>query len=799
MAWRNLWLPAAILTVLFQALVSTVSAAEVRVSGVELFEEGESTGVLLTGNGALTYRLLSQEEPPRVLVQLPGAEVRPSALPEVTSKGLVRNVKLHTREGQPPRLELLLARAAEAQATREGSALTVTLSPKEGAAADDAQAESGDAQGPPQLRDYAVSATQDGARLLFKTSHKVRRFQSFQLDGPPRLVLDLYGAASALPRKAYDLDHPLLKRVRFGERDDRTRVVLELKERVTHSVEPTGQGLRLALRRTSAREGFRHVRDVNFTVGPKPDVGQLEVKLDRTGAEARVQREEGRVVLDLPKTRLPERLQKRLVVTDFGTAVKTVDLYQKGDRVRAVLSGSGPLDPTTYQLDGKLVLNVGKKEAEKAKRGLSATGKPYEGEKLSLNFQNIDVRQALNILADFADLNIVASDSVAGQLTLRLQEVPWDQALDLILDSQGLGMVREGNVIRVAPQAELQKQREQKMQAELKKQQLVPLKTEIIQVNYAKAGEIKSLLENQAGGEGKGGGMLSQRGNISVDARTNSLLVRETPEQIRAIRKLVEKLDRPTRQVMIEARIVKIDTSYERNLGVRWGGSYTNNSGTNTVSGTLAGAQAGTPALALDLPAAGASGGGPASLGMRLGSISNNATLDLELQAIEAEGNGKVISSPRVVTANQQEATIEQGTEIPYQQATSSGATSVSFKKAVLSLAVTPQITPDGRLIMDVNASNDTVGQSTVAGPAIDTEEVETQVLVDDGETVVIGGIYAKSEREDRTGVPLLRKIPLLGWLFRTKSVTSQKNELLIFLTPRIVDEQPLAMQGKTE
>jgi len=457
-----------------------------------------------------------------------------------------------------------------------------------------------------------------------------------------------------------------------------------------------------------------------------------------------------------------------------------------------VASGDGPLRPRTYQVENRLVLDVSEQEPQQAARGPAAVGEPYKGEKLSLNFQDIQVRQALQILAEFADLNIIASESVGGTLTLRLQDVPWDQALDLILDSQGLGMERQGNVIRVAPRSELQQQREQQLKAQLQKQQLVPLQTEIVQVNYAKASEMKALLESQGGGGGGQGpgtpGMLSERGSISVDARTNTLLVRDTPSQIRKIRNLVEELDRPTKQVMIEARIVNIDTDYERNLGVRWGGLAQD--GSDAVSGSLAGAQAGTPDLAVDLPAAGAAGGGPATLGARIGSIANDVTLDLELSAIEAEGNGKVISSPRVVTANQQEALIEQGTEIPFQEATSSGATNIQFEDAVLSLSVTPQITPDGRLILDVNATNDTVGQTTAAGPAIDTEEIETQVLVDNGETVVLGGIYNKDERTDETGVPFFRDIPGLGWLFKNKSISEEQSELLIFLTPRIIEEE---------
>jgi type IV pilus assembly protein PilQ len=773
------------------------------VDKVELYQENGETGVLLAGSGELKYRLLSQQDPPRVMVQLPGAELRPEALPAVTSKGVVRNIKLHGGNGSPPRLELVLSGPVEASASREGTALHIALKPNGESRSARTGARSAADKGPSRLQDYVVSRRDDGTTVLLKTSGRMERFQSFQLDGPRRLVVDLYGVGLGLPRTEYPLDHPFLDSIRFGERPDRLRVVMELKERVTHSVEPADQGLRVALTRPSSRQALRKVEDTDFTTGPEPRTARLSLQLDRTGAEVQVHRERDKVVMDLPKTRLPDRLEKRLVVTDFGTVVDTVDLYQKGEGVRVVATGEGALQPRTYQLENRLVLDVSKpEEREAAQRGPQATGKPYEGEKLSLNFQDIQVRQALQILAEFADINIIASESVGGTLTLRLQEVPWDQALDLILDSQGLGMDREGNVIRVAPQAELQKQREEQLKAELQEQQLVPLQTELIQINYAKAAAIKELLEAQGkGGGGEQGrgptGLLSGRGSVSVDARTNSLIVRDTPGQIRKVKQLVNKLDRPTKQVMIEARIVKIDTAFQRNLGIRWGGNWTKNTNkefpnTVDISGDLAGAQAGQPALALDLPAAGVSGGGPASLGFRLGHITNDLTLDLELQAIEAEGNGKVISSPRVVTANQQEATIEQGTEIPYQQATSSGATSVSFKKAVLSLAVTPQITPDGRLILDVNASNDTVGQNTVAGPAIDTEEVETQVLVDDGETVVIGGIYAKNERKDETGIPVLRQIPLLGWLFKSKSVTTEKNELLIFLTPRIVEEDSL-------
>lgn len=781
------------LGLLLQTVAVGAAAQATRVESVEVISQGETTGLLIAADGELEYRVMTQEEPPRVLIQLPGVQLSPDELPEPSEGGLIRTIRHQSGDGGPPHLELGLARAANANASRQGNALRVLLEPQAQAtpAANPAAGNGNNpATGPARIRDFSLARADGETQLELAIEGEPERFQSFQLEEPPRVVVDLYGTGLGLDQAEHAVDHPFVDRVRFGEEGNRVRLVLDLRERVTHAVEPTSQGLQISLTRPSAQEGVRRVEDVDFTTGAEEDMARLTLDMDRTGAEVQVRREQDRVVMDLPRTELPERLQKRLVVTDFGTVVDTVDLYQRDDSVRVVASGEGPLRPRTYQVEDRLVLDVSEQEPQQAARGPAAVGEPYKGEKLSLNFQDIQVRQALQILAEFADLNIIASESVGGTLTLRLQDVPWDQALDLILDSQGLGMERQGNVIRVAPRSELQQQREQQLKAELQKQQLVPLQTEIVQVNYAKASEMKSLLEAQGeGGDGPGqAGMLSERGSISIDARTNSLLVRDTPSQIRKIQDMVEKLDRPTEQVMIEARIVNIDTDYERNLGVRWGGLV--QEGSDSVSGTLAGAQGGTPDLAVDLPAAGAAGGGPATLGARIGSIANNTTLDLELSAIEAEGEGKVISSPRVVTANQQEATIEQGTEIPFQEATSSGATSVSFQEAVLSLSVTPQITPDGRLIMDVNATNDTVGQNTQAGPAIDTEEIETQVLVDNGETVVLGGIYTQDERTDDTGVPFFRDIPGLGWLFKTKAVSEEKSELLIFLTPRIIEEE---------
>ncbi len=791
-------LPLVLLAALAQNAALPVSAASIRVKDIELFSRNGATELQMTANGQLTYRVAIDQEDARVRLQLPNAEVPPQSLPNAPSGGLVRDLRRRPSDEGPLQLVLDLSRPAEALVTAEGNGLSLVLkptasvpSPPESRTAETAPSATDSAQ----IRDFSLDRNKGKTRVLVTIEGDLKRFRSFQLADPPRVVVDLFGAQLALDRTEHAVAHPAIERLRFGQKGNRVRMILDLRKRMIPTVRSVDAGLRVALTAPDAQEGMRQVTGIDFTTGPEEGMGRLILQLDRTGIGARVRRGADRVIMDLPRTQLPERFQKRLVVTDFGTVVDTIDLYQKGERARIVATGDGPLRPRTYQVGNRLVLDIAEPRSRLAKRGTGALGKPYEGDKLSLSFQGIQVRQALQILAKFAQINIIASESVGGNLTMRLQDVPWDQALDLILESQGLGMKREGNVVWVAPQAELQKRRQQKLKAKLQKQRLVPLQTEIIQVNYAKASEMKALLESQQGGnrrlpgqrDGRPSGqrgMLSERGSVSVDPRTNSLLVRDTPKQIQKVRDLVEKLDKPTRQVRIEARIVSLDTDFERNLGVRWGGLV--REGSDTIAGSLAGAQGNEPALAVNLPTSPAP---DAALGARIGSLANDATLDLELSAIEAEGKGRVISSPRVVTADQQEATIQQGTEIPFEQATSSGATSISFQEAELSLSVTPQITPEDHLIMEVNAKNDTVGETTPAGPAIDTEEIETQVLVDDGETIVLGGIYTKSERTDETGVPFFRNIPGLGWLFKTKTITDEKRELLIFLTPRIIKE----------
>ncbi|MFO1436210.1 MAG: type IV pilus secretin PilQ family protein [Gammaproteobacteria bacterium] len=479
--------------------------------------------------------------------------------------------------------------------------------------------------------------------------------------------------------------------------------------------------------------------------------------------------------------------------------MKEVDTQRRGNGARMVITPTGKTlyDHLAYQTDNLFTVELKpltREEEEKAKKEKMG----YTGEKLSLNFQNIEVRAVLQLLADFTGLNIVAADTVTGNVTLRLKNVPWDQALDIILKSKGLAMRQNGNVVMVAPAEEIATREKLELEAQKQLRELAPLRTEFVQINYAKASQIAELLKS----EGKN--ILSERGNVSVDERTNTLLVQETAEKIEEIRKLVATLDIPVRQVLIESRIVIANENFSRDLGVRFG--YSKSSNTNggldpnnteyviggkkagdvNYSGTTAFHTNGLENYIVNLPAASPAG----ALELAVGKI-GSYLLQLELSALQSEGKGEVISSPRVITANQKEATIEQGADIPYQEATSSGATSVQFKKAVLSLKVTPQITPDERIIMDLKVNKDVPDFANLVNgvPPINTQNVSTQVLVDNGETVVLGGVYNTQNTDNATRVPFFSDIPYLGWMFKNTVKTDRKDELLIFVTPKIIKD----------
>jgi type IV pilus assembly protein PilQ len=638
----------------------------------------------------------------------------------------------------------------------------------------------------------------------------------FAVEDPPRVALDFPNVGLNLEHKTQTVGVGMARSVTAVEAGGRTRVVLNLVHLVPYELQVQGSSVFITLAgspggaastagaapaetgQTPSQMAGARIENVDFRRGDSGE-GRVLVTLSDPSTVVDM-REEGKdIVIDFVAASLPERLERRLDVVDFATPVKSIDTFAQGNNVRMVISATGNFDHLAYQSGSLLTIDVKpvtKEEQEKIRKA------KFTGERLSLNFQDIEVRAVLQVLAEFTGLNIVASDSVSGNLTLRLKNVPWDQALDIILKSKGLAKRQNGNVIMVAPAEELAAREKLELEAQKQVSDLAPLQTEYMQVNYAKASDIATLLKQDQNS------LMSERGNVTVDERTNTLLVRDTPENLSNIRQLVSKLDIPVRQVLIESRIVIADDTFTKELGVKFGYSYassgngglTTNSQEFIIGGKRPGdtdfgaptafpPDSGTTDFLVNLPVVAPSG----SLGFAIGKIGSNL-LQLELDALQTEGRGEILSNPRVITSNQKEAVIEQGTEIPFQEASSSGATSTSFKKAVLALRVTPQITPDDRIIMDLDVSKDSVGQTYGGIPSIDTQAVTTQVLVDNGETVVLGGIFEQTTRDDVDKVPFFGDLPLLGHLFRHTTKRDDKNELLIFVTPKIV-KQSLAAQ----
>ncbi|MDX1482766.1 MAG: type IV pilus secretin PilQ family protein, partial [Woeseiaceae bacterium] len=558
-----------------------------------------------------------------------------------------------------------------------------------------------------------------------------------------------------------------------------------------------------------ASSGSRSINNVDFR-RTRDGGGRVIVDLSDPGTPVDIRQEGGRVVAIFEDTALPTELMRRLDVVDFATPVTTVDTLRTNNDTRIVISADGEYEQLAYQSDNEFSIEINPAPEQSQTLSVFSEEKEYTGQRLTLNFQDIETRAVLQLLAETSGRNIVVSDTVQGNVTLRLRNVPWDQALDIVMTTKGLDMRENGNVIIVAPAEEIAAREQADLEARAAIEELEPIYSEFLQVNYAKASDLANLI-----GGGEGGSLLSERGTVAIDERTNTLLVQDTAEKLQDIRRLVSTLDIPIRQVLIESRIVTVNDDFSRDLGVRLGATaYEENStdGVTVISGTgqgtdtmigsvldnLADPGNGTifPIQLPDLqdrynvsvPVSGSAGR------FSLAVLETDYLIDLELTALESEGRGEIISTPRVITANQKEATIEQGVEIPYQESASSGATTTQFKKAVLSLTVTPQITPDNNIILDLRVSRDNVGElvaSATGGfvPSIDTRAVETQVLVRDGQTVVLGGIYETERRETVTKVPWLGDIPGVGTLFRSRTNLSNKAELLIFVTPRILKE----------
>ncbi len=636
----------------------------------------------------------------------------------------------------------------------------------------------------------------------------------FSIQAPARIALDFPGVSNAMGRSTVDVNQGNLRSISVVQAGDRTRVVLNLKQPTAYKAQIQGKSLLVVLDSavaasptTSPAPVFAEnrnrdslpIKDLDFRRG-NDGAGRVVVALPNNQVGVDVQIKGQSVVVEFLKSTLPEGLRRRLDVTDFGTPIKTVTTFQAGDRVRMVIEPSGQWEHSAYQSDDQFVLEIKPRKEDPTKL---TQGPGYSGQKLSLNFQNIEVRSLLQVIADFTNFNIITSDSVTGAVTLRLQDVPWDQALDIILQAKGLGMRKTGNVLWIAPRDEINAKEKLELESIVALQNLEPLRTQSFQMNYTKAAEIATSLTAATTTSGNASArILSPRGSVISEARTNQLFVTDIPSKLEQVQQLIAKLDIPVRQVLIEARIVEASDTFGKSLGVRLGGGINPpggvrvfSQGGNALNSTFGssyveGAAQTTSGSFVNLPAIGQNGYNPASLAVSIFNSAANRFLSLELQALEADGKGKVVSSPRVVTADQIKALIEQGTELPYQVATSSGATSIAFRKANLKLEVTPQITPEGNIILDLDVNKDTVGQATAAGFAINTKHIKTQVLVENGGTVVIGGIFELTENDSVTKVPVLGDLPGVGNLFKTRSRTANKQEMLVFITPKMISDR---------
>lgn len=659
------------------------------------------------------------------------------------------------------------------------------------------------------------------AQLIFDSAPPAP--QGYTVEKPARIALDFPGVTLAVKERRQNLGYENASSAQLLEASGRTRLTLNLVQIAPYTTHVEGNSLLIRVGDAGARDYLKPVRPSEVTSGKaaapaaasnqitnidfrRGDVGEgrLIVDLGNPKTDINAFVEGQKIKLEFKNMALPESLQRRFDVTDFATPVKQVDAQSTSQGALISLQATGEYDYLAYQTDNQYVVSVKpltKEEVEDRKKEFA-----YTGERLSLNFQDIEVRAVLQIIADFTGLNLVASDTVNGKITLRLQNVPWDQALDLVLKTKGLDKRQVGNVLMVAPAAEIAERERTEIETRRQVQELAPLQTEYIRIRYASAKALFNLFDPKSKGQSAGGGgkqasILSERGRVIVDERTNSLLVTETAQKLEEFRRIVKLLDVPIRQVMIEARIVIANSDFEESLGIRWGGAaikdsrWATSGGLNTVANaltTMSGASTGPievefpDALGVDLGTANANGS------FAIGYTDANSYLALELSALESQGRGEIVSQPKVITGDKQQATIKSGTEVPYQESSANGETTISFKEAVLKLDVTPNITPDDRIIMDLVINSDSVGELVPSGnggfvPTIDTNALKTQVLVGNGETVVLGGVFKTQDVHTTDKVPFLGDIPYVGRLFKRDSTVQEKSELLIFITPRIL------------
>jgi type IV pilus assembly protein PilQ len=675
----------------------------------------------------------------------------------------------------------------------------------------------------------SISANQQGNNVVINVAMKeapTRLPIGFSITNPARIALDFGATANATGKSAQDINLGDVRGVNVVQAGERTRLVLNLKRPLSYAAALDGKSVILTVEgsggaaqavdaaglparvATVAAAGRQNLRDLDFRRGANGE-GRIVVDLPNSQVPVDVRQAGNQIHVDFMHTGVPATLRRRLDVTDFGTPVSRITTTPSGENTRMTIEAHGNWEQSVYQSDTQLVIDV--KPVKEDPNRLAQGAQGYKGEKISFNFQNVEVRAALQAVADISGLNIIASDSVNGSLTLQLKQVPWDQALDVIMQAKGLDMRKNGNVLWIAPKEEMLSKEKLELEQKAQISDLEPLRSESFQLNYQKAEAFRTVFGLDGAGEKNR--ILSKRGSATIDPRTNQVFVTDIAARLDDVRKLIQKVDIATKQVLVEARLVEANDGFSRNLGAKLGfadlrglrggdaGYQVNGNQRVAIGGNLTGigqvtgqtpdsGDGYTNTTLVNLPAAPINGATAPTIAFSLFSAAANRFLNLELSALEADGKGKIISSPRVVTEDNVAAVIEQGVELPYQQATSSGATSVTFKKANLRLEVTPQVTPDGNVVLEVDVAKDSKGEATSSGFAINTQHVKTKVMVENGGTVVLGGIYQQSENTSDSKVPLFGDLPVVGHLFKTTARSTQKTELLVFITPKIVTDR---------
>lgn len=768
------------------------------VQGLHLLNAEDEQVVRISGDEALPYRVYELDAPPRLVIAFPGAQISPDLEPIKGGETGVTSV-FPSQGPEGARVEIGLHSRLTYRVEEKGPDLIVHFRVPKGESASSKA----------QLTDVEVREVGEESELVLRGRHIDVNKNAFLTHRGKTLILDFWGGESLLPKDHYEFSSQYIEALDVGSANGRLRLVVHLlpREGVGYQLK-SGKNevlLRVGQVRPKRGEGAVVVEDVAFH--PSDRIANLVIRTDQSNPIIKIKEKDKAVLLDVEKAVLARGQERSMDVSEFPGPLRQVDVYESDGKVRIVARLREEANVSSYQEGNIMTVTFEPKDLALARLPAGKERIPYTGQKVTFDFKDIDIRNALKLIAEISNLNIIMSDEVTGKLTMRLVDVPWDQALDLILQAKGLGKEKIGNVLRIAPVDVLKAEYEAKLAAQRGSRQLEPLETEYITLNFARVEDVKAMLEGASANKPKGGtpegetaseetiGLLSPRGSFLIDSRTNTLIIKDTRASINNIKRLLAAIDKPVDQVLIAARIVEAQENFSRDLGIRWGGNFASRSPNITGGGaqnsidpttgepvTTTGARG----FIVDLPAATGPGAGGA-IGLSFGFLRGAVNLDLELSAAEATDKIKIVSNPRVVVTNLKTAVIDKGTDIPFTTVSQNG-TQTEFRKATLGLEVTPQITADNRVIMHVIVSKDTP-VSKQENSAIDTQRVETEVFVNNGETVVIGGIYNRDKEQSHAGVPGLSKIPVLGWLFKKRKITDNKTELLIFLTPTILKQ----------